>query len=249
MQDPVTEVLDERAALSEGLAWSVLASALLHALVIGGGLIAARMHPASAPVPIISIHFSRVAGPLPARRAVAAPPAAPVQKPAATSVPLIKEPVAPVKPAVETPKPSSKTVPFSPFGKSTRKGSETSAPPPPPPAPLAGSAPDAGALPAVGSAGVAGLEGEDFPYSIYIDRMRALVGAKWYRPQVKQDLLTRVYFVINRDGSIRDAKIESESGNGTFDRAALRAILEVSPLPPLPFGYSGTYLGVHLVFH
>jgi len=57
-----------------------------------------------------------------------------------------------------------------------------------------------------------------------------------------------VYFAIDRDGSIRDARVESASGNGLYDRAALRAILESSPLPPLPFGYNGTYLGVHLKF-
>ena len=27
-----------------------------------------------------------------------------------------------------------------------------------------------------------------------------------------------------------------------------RAVLETSPLPPLPFAYSGTFLGVHLTF-
>ena len=55
-------------------------------------------------------------------------------------------------------------------------------------------------------------------------------------------------FVIDRDGALRDAAIESESGNGTFDRAALRAVMESSPLPPLPFGYAGTSLNVHLTF-
>jgi TonB family protein len=57
-----------------------------------------------------------------------------------------------------------------------------------------------------------------------------------------------VKFVIDRDGTLRDAATETESGNGTFDRAALRAVIEASPLPPLPFGYSGTYLNVHLTF-
>jgi hypothetical protein len=41
---------------------------------------------------------------------------------------------------------------------------------------------------------------------------------------------------------------EIASGSGLYDRAALRAVLESSPLPPLPFGYNGTYLGVHLKF-
>jgi TonB family protein len=65
---------------------------------------------------------------------------------------------------------------------------------------------------------------------------------------VSGDITTTVHFVINRDGTIRDVTNETASGNGTFDRAALRAVLEATPLPPLPFGYSGTYLGVHLTF-
>jgi outer membrane biosynthesis protein TonB len=47
---------------------------------------------------------------------------------------------------------------------------------------------------------------------------------------------------------VHDPVTESASGNGLFDRAALRAVIESSPLPPLPFGYSGTYINVHLTF-
>jgi len=57
-----------------------------------------------------------------------------------------------------------------------------------------------------------------------------------------------VRFIIDRDGTIRDVTTEISSGSGLFDRAALRAVIEASPLPPLPYGYSGTYLGVHLKF-
>ena len=92
-----------------------------------------------------------------------------------------------------------------------------------------------------------GIEG-DFPYTIYIDRMKTLIGQRWLRPQTGSGIVATVSFVIDRDGAIRDAKNEILSGNGTFDRAALRAVLEASPLPPLPFGYNGTYLGVHLTF-
>ena len=53
---------------------------------------------------------------------------------------------------------------------------------------------------------------------------------------------------IMRDGTITEAKVETSSGNGTFDRAALSAVRSSSPLNPLPFAYDGTYLGVHLTF-
>ena len=78
--------------------------------------------------------------------------------------------------------------------------------------------------------------------------MKTLIGQRWLRPQGVSGVTATVSFVIDRDGTIRDAKNEILSGNGTFDRAALRAVLEASPLPPLPFGYNGTFLGVHLTF-
>jgi protein TonB len=173
---------------------------------------------------------------------VAPPPAPPVAKKL-----TIPEPVA--EPPKPTAKSEPKTVPFSSFGRSTKKGSETP-PAPTPHAPLP--TPQApGVVPGIdipiGSAGVTGIEG-DFPYTIYIDRMKTLIGQRWLRPQGVSGVTATVSFTIDRDGTIRDAKNEIPSGNGTFDRAALRAVLEASPLPPLPFGYNGTFLGVHLTF-
>jgi TonB family protein len=78
--------------------------------------------------------------------------------------------------------------------------------------------------------------------------MKTLIGLKWYRPQGASAGAATVHFYINRDGRVTDATLETTSGNGTFDRAALRAVVEASPLPPLPFGYNGTNLGVHLTF-
>jgi TonB family protein len=78
--------------------------------------------------------------------------------------------------------------------------------------------------------------------------MKTLIGQHWFRPQVSGGIATTVYFRIDRDGTIGDVRTETGSGNGTFDRAALRAVMEASPLPPLPFAYNGTFLGVHLTF-
>jgi protein TonB len=183
---------------------------------------------------------------------------APIAQPARPSAvaakpkPVLQEPHA-VPPQPPKPKPAAKpepkTVPLSPFGRSAKKGSETP-PPPPPPAPAAAQTP-ATALAAdvpIGTAGVTGLEGGDFPYTIYIERMKTLIGTHWFRPQAVPGIATTVHFTIDRDGTIRDVKTETSSGNGTFDRAALRAVMEASPLPPLPFAYNGTFLGVHLTF-
>ncbi|HXH90113.1 MAG TPA: energy transducer TonB, partial [Thermoanaerobaculia bacterium] len=100
----------------------------------------------------------------------------------------------------------------------------------------------------LGATGVTGLDA-DFPYTIYIDRMKSLIGQHYLRPgAARAGTIGTVFFTVDRDGKIRDARSEISSGDSTFDRAALRAVLEASPLPPLPFGYNGTYLGVHLTF-
>jgi TonB family protein len=147
-----------------------------------------------------------------------------------------------VKPTAAKPVPN--TVPLSPFGRSPKKGSENPATQTTPPAAAAQTT----TLPQVGTAGVTGLDGGDFPYTMYIETMKRLIGTHWLRPQSAGNALTTVYFVIDRDGSVRDVNVESPSANPTFDRAAQRAVLESTPLPPLPYGYGGTFLGVHLTF-
>jgi TonB family protein len=242
MDDRIGDLLAERAHLGGNPAGGIAISVLLHG-ALAAGIIYAAMH-AAAPqeVSTLSIRFA----PMPS-----VAPAAITSKPIAPPAPKklsIPEPVAEApKPVVKS---EPKTVPLSNFGRSTKKGSET--PPAPHPQPAT---PQIAAKPGVvggidipiGSAGVTGIEG-DFPYTIYIDRMKTLIGLRWTRPHDVTGVTTTISFTIDRDGTIRDAKNEIPSGNGTFDRAALRAVLEASPLPPLPFGYNGTFLGVHLTF-
>lgn len=247
MDDRVGDVLAQRVALNGGASAGVALSLLLH-----GGLSAlmvwAALRTAEAQTPrAIEIRLAPVAA---VRGSEIAPPAvktpAPVtklEKPAPPVVETTQKPAAP---------PEKNTVPLSPFGKSNKKGSETATPSvatPPPASPAAPPGITAGAARVpIGGTGVTGIDGGDFPYTLYIDRMNTIVGRHWYRqPGVAGPLIT-IRFVIERDGTIRDAAVETSSGNGTLDRAALRAVLESSPLPPLPFGYTGTYLGVHLTF-
>lgn len=231
MEDRVGEVLARRAALESGAAAGVAFSVFLHVAAAGILIYAAMHHPPAQSVEVITINLA----PMTASKAAAPAP-----------VPVIHEP----KPVVEqkpVAKPEPKTVPLSPFGKSTKKGSEVPAPAPVPAVHAAGGggATQSTEVP-IGGTGVA-IEG-DFPYTIYIDNMRRLIGQHWFRPQVTPGTATTIHFAIDRDGTLRDVTIETPSGNGTFDRAAQRAILESSPLPPLPFAYNGTFLGVHLTF-
>jgi TonB family protein len=190
----------------------------------------------------------------PAARAIARKPVAP--KPLET--PKIEEPTPKAQPKIDEPKPvapappakvEKNTVPLSPFGRSTRKGSET--PPVAKPAPAPAPAPVGGVTTAevpLGGTGVTGLEGGDFPYTLYIQSMHRRIGTNWFRPQVASGTLAVIYFRILRDGTIGEVKVETSSGNGTFDRAALSAVRSSTPLNPLPFAYDGNYLGVHLTF-
>ncbi|HEX3583518.1 MAG TPA: TonB family protein [Thermoanaerobaculia bacterium] len=245
MEDRVAEVLAQRAALERGPAAGIVLSIVLH-----GGITALAVYGAVHAKPpelanVLTIRFAPTVAPTVAPAIV--PANAPKPKPAA---PVIHEPV----PVVETPTPvkpeapSKNTAPPSPFGKSTKKAGPV---PLPPPAPAPAATSTAPAVPdiAPGTSGVAGIEGGDFPYTVYLANMVRLIGNHWFRnPQITGDVTTRIAFTIHRDGSITDASIEQPSGNGAADRAALRAVLEASPLPPLPFGYNGTYLKVHQIF-
>jgi len=230
MDDRVNDVLAQRAKLESGVAAAIFLSILFHVALSAIAVFSAWHHSPLQTTSVMNIRFAK-------------PQPAPEITPSAQPAPM---PVAEPKPPkiVEKPKKIEKTAPPSPFGKSKKKAAE---PPPPQPRNPATPQPPSAEVP-VGGAGVTALEGGDFPYSIYIERMKTLIGSHWFRPQVGDNASAIVFFAIDRDGSIRDAKVEDASGNGLYDRAALRAVLEASPLPPLPFGYSGTYLGVHLKF-
>ncbi len=229
MDDHVGDILARRAMLDRGAGAAIFVSVIFHG-ILSALAVWSAWHATTQQAPsIMTIRFAK-----PAPVAEMTPAA-----PAVTAAPV--QPAAPK--AVEKPKPAPKAVPMSPFGKSTKKGREEA----PRAVPASLPAAPAQEVP-VGGSGVTALEGGDFPYTIYIDRMKVLIGTHWFRPQLTGDATTIVSFTIERDGTIRAAKTETASGNGVFDRAALRAVLETSPLPPLPFGYSGTYLGVHLKF-
>lgn len=238
MHDPVADVLAERATRGSGFAGAVAISIILHTLGGGLAIVAALRQPPLRPVSKLNIRFT----PMPRTSAAVSPaPAQPV-------APRIKEPAPqPVKPppkkAAEPP--AKNTAPASPFGRSSKKAADV-VPPPPEPRPAS---PEATADQiGIGETGVTALEGGDFPYTLYLSNMKRLIGARWVRPSISAGAAAVVYFRIERDGTIRDADLVSRSGSANFDRAALRAVVEASPLPSLPFAYSGNYLGVHLTF-
>lgn len=87
----------------------------------------------------------------------------------------------------------------------------------------------------------------EFPYSMYINQMLVSTAMNFHGPKSSVGS-AMISFAIRRDGSVRDVKIEKSSGNRSLDEAAMEAVLRSSPLPPLPFGYKGAFLRVHMKF-
>lgn len=265
MQDAVAEVFEERQHLDQSFSSGLLLSIFLHALLLIPFVISA-VKIANAP-----------AEPIRVRLATAEPSEA--RRPATGTAPVIETPARPTPPQEttppqtppETPRPETKQVEKSLFGQSPEKpvdrkaenDRERAAPAkrdPQTPVPAAPSTAEPGpSSPATapapeitvggGSAQVSGLEGGDFPYAFYVERMLGIIGGNWFRPESGSRSSATIHFVIERNGKISEVEITESSGNSTFDRAARRAVIESSPLPPLPFQFAGSELGVHLKFN
>jgi TonB family protein len=102
------------------------------------------------------------------------------------------------------------------------------------------------------SAGVGTLtiDVSDFPHAWYLRQVLQKVEDRWQRqgqpaePPQKPFVLVE----IQRDGSIRSPRIERSSGNAFYDQAALRAIADASPFPPLPQDWNKPSLRVMFRF-
>lgn len=94
------------------------------------------------------------------------------------------------------------------------------------------------------------LDAEDFPFMYYLTNIKRKIAAYWRVPQQSagDDKHCVVYFRIARDGSVQSPSVETSSGNFLFDQAALRAVVQSNPMPPLPDGFVDSYLGVHFSF-
>jgi TonB family protein len=94
------------------------------------------------------------------------------------------------------------------------------------------------------------FDADDFPFAHYISRIRRKIAAHWRVPEGSQgaERFCVVYFRILRDGTVIDVSVEQPSGLFVFDQAAQRAVVQASPMPPLPGEYGDDYLGVHFSF-
>ena len=103
------------------------------------------------------------------------------------------------------------------------------------------------------SSGGAGGDGgvrlgvEGFCCPEYIGDMRNRIIKNWNQNQ-RQAGVVIMFFTIQRNGLITDIEVERSSGNPVLDLAAQRALINTKTLGPLPSGYSGQTLPVHLTF-
>jgi protein TonB len=93
---------------------------------------------------------------------------------------------------------------------------------------------------------VLGPDGAGFAYDYYLEQMLSQIRRSWVRPPL-EGVRTVVTFRVLADGEIRDAAVRESSGSRSFDLAALRAVRNASPLPPLPASYRRGSLTVNLI--
>jgi periplasmic protein TonB len=99
-------------------------------------------------------------------------------------------------------------------------------------------------------AGALSVNASDFPHAWYVRQVIQKVEVEWNRQNRLSEPRQRplLYFEIQRNGSIKIPALKESSGNSTYDQAALRAVVDASPFPPLPQDWARPSLGLELRF-
>ena len=103
-----------------------------------------------------------------------------------------------------------------------------------------------------GGGGGLRLEGDQpFPFPEYLQEIWSRIQDHWEEPLLvgsRGTLKATVFFKIFKDGTIAECSVVSQSGMLPFDSAALKAVMDVDAMPPLPEKFQGDHLGVYLDF-
>jgi protein TonB len=252
-------------AVSLGLA------ALLHGGAVTLALLLPRLTPPPPPMTFVPVQIIPAAA-LGVRRPASRPKSATPEPPAPEPAPAKAEP--PAKPEPKPEKIAAKPrddVPTLPDRTTKKPEKPEKTPPKPAPRPAApggaGTNPAGAALLGTpdGEAGrrgaatgnplgtsafgseIAGLDNPDFKFGYYLDQILSAIDARWARPPLGDKVQCTISFRIQRDGSITELTVARSSGYNSFDLAALRAVQNASPFPPLPRAYRNDSLGVNLI--
>jgi outer membrane biosynthesis protein TonB len=210
----------------------VIGTVVVHAAAAAFMFSQVKAAPPGPPVYAVDL----VAAPAPttkrriAREAVPTPP--PVEKPA----PVKPKPTPPPKkPAPPEPKPPPQTEPDR-------------EPPPPTSAPMA---PAEGETPSTGTdAATIKTPGLAFPFPDYLRNIVNQVYQRWDRSNAGSRS-AEISFLILKDGSVRDIRFVTPSGNFAFDldaQGAIEAAGNSLAFGPLPDGWEADVLPVSLYF-
>lgn len=232
MKDPANKILERRSGKTR-TGWAVIVAVVAHALVALVGVLAPLLADANREpiefqaVTIVPVQALGVPDPEPREperepEPERKPP--PEPKPAAPAAAPSPAASKPATPRPRAPEPA-------PAAPKQRRGS-----------PLGS---DIASSP-FGAAGV-GLDNPDFTYGYYVDQMLSMIGGAWAPPRVSGRIETIVHFRIARDGAVSELSLVKTSGNRAFDDAALRAVQNAAPLPPLPASFLSDSLGVNLI--
>jgi len=92
-----------------------------------------------------------------------------------------------------------------------------------------------------------------YDWGAYAAEMLRRIRYHWNIPELAKlgvEGVVRVHFTIERDGSVSALAVQRESGHPPMDFAARDAILNASPLPPLPADLVGVqHEGVSITFY
>ncbi len=229
-------------------------------VVQGGGVVGAvgtvAVHGVVLVVALVGARPARPMPPVYAVELVAAPAAV-----AAPTAPVATAPpsATPARAVSKTPPPKASPRPAVPI----KKAEPVRTPPRPTPAPpnpgaqtartttTAPVAPAKGETPSSGTDAVTvKTPGLTFAYPEYLRNIVAQIYRRWERPQ-GGTRRAEVFFMILRDGSVRDIRFITPSGDFTFDLGAQGAIEDAAnnhAFGPLPDGYPQDVLPVSFYF-
>ena len=115
---------------------------------------------------------------------------------------------------------------------------------------------DVSALHSLSTAGQGGAQNTvqasftNFPYPWYITQVRNALWTAWQKAKPKngQGLSVLVSFNIDRNGAVFETQIERSSNDEAYDYAAMSAVKNSDPYPPLPEDFTKEILTVTVEF-
>ena len=103
---------------------------------------------------------------------------------------------------------------------------------------------------------VQGPGGGDFAsrYGWYVESVKRNISQNWIQTSIDPAVRAARHahsvasFRIYRDGTVKNIRLDTTSGNRSMDDSATRALLSIDKLPALPADYSGAYVDVTFDF-